>query len=81
MDTIIKHNELHIETFSNCFDHIKVDVPNSVSDFKCYMVGCESKNIHQKYTCWKEIGVHAQYIFKTILDAIVNIIGETYTII
>ena len=51
MDTIIKHNELHIETFSNCFDHIKVDVPNSVSDFKCYMVGCESKNIHQKYTC------------------------------
>jgi hypothetical protein len=57
MDTIMKHNELHIETISNCSDHIKVDVPNSVSDFKCspifecYMVGCESKNIHQKYTC------------------------------
>ena len=33
----------------------KVDVPNPMFDlkrlpiFKCYMVGCESKNMHQKH--------------------------------
>lgn len=56
MDKTKKHNELHTEnTFQ--FDHIKVDLPNLVFVFKClpmfecYMVGCKSKNIYQKYTC------------------------------
>ena len=43
---------------------------------KWCMVGCESKNEHQK-----EIGLRAQ-TSSTILDAIVNLIGwGTYTII
>ena len=57
-----------------------MDVPNVVFDmkhtpiFEWSMVGCESRNIHQKYTCWKETRLCAK-ILLTILDAIVNIIG------
>jgi hypothetical protein len=37
--------------------------------FEWYMVGCASKNGHQKEMCQTKIGLHAQNLF-TILDAI-----------
>lgn len=39
--------------------------------YRWYMVGCESKNIHQKDVCWKEIGQSAQNL-SIILDTIVK---------
>ena len=47
--------------------------------FDYCLFDCASKNAYQKDTCLKEIRCHAQFIL-TILDSIVNIIEETYTI-
>ena len=44
------------------------------------MVGCESKNGHQKDMCWKEIGLYDHNLLN-VLHVIFNIIGETYMII
>ena len=45
-----------------------------------YVVWCYSKKGFQKKMCLKKIGQHDQNII-TILSSIVNMIGETYTII
>ena len=66
---------------------VQIDVRDSVHDsvhdlkhaplFERCLAGCESQNGHQKDMCWEEIRVHNQKIVNH-LDAIVNIIGETY---
>jgi hypothetical protein len=58
---------------------LKVNVPNSATHltqtikFEWYVVCCGFKNGHQKYTCLKEIGLHAQDML-SILGSIFNII-------
>ena len=63
-----------------------VDVPNLVSNmrgtpiFGWSIVGCGSKNGSQRDTYLQEIELWGQKLL-TFLDAIINIIGETYVII
>ena len=46
-----------------------------MDEWLCSSVRCATKNEHQKGTCLKEIGPHAQNML-FILSSIVNIIGE-----
>ena len=60
---------------------LKANVPNSFTHltqttiFEWYVVCCGFKNGRQKYTCLKEIGLHAQDMI-TILGSIFNIIDR-----
>ena len=57
----------------------KVDMLNLVNNLKqthvfvCCMIGCESKNGHQKYLCWKKLYYLLNW-FLTRQDIIGNII-------
>ena len=70
--------------FKNIFPkRNEVDNPSSntfligTSIFEWYVVLHGSKNVYQKDTCLKEIGLHVQNMM-TILSSIANIIEGTY---
>lgn len=49
--------------------------------FEQCMVGCESRSGHPKNPCWNEIGLHAENLLITIMNAIIHMTVGTCIII